>query len=221
MGPATRGVLTLISRGGSPGGTSTGQADLVLLGTVIGSFRETFALIQRAGSKEERVFRLGDKVFDNGELVSVKKESAEILSGGRRLKIFTPTASSVTATTSSPAPGQLPVSSTTAAPASFTIDQRALNAALDNIGQTMTDARLLPSSRDGRVEGFRVSEVRPSGVFAMVGIKNGDLLQRVNDFSIDSPEKAIQSFVSLKGQSRIKLDLVRDGQPTTLNYDIR
>jgi general secretion pathway protein C len=85
----------------------------------------------------------------------------------------------------------------------------------------MTDARLLPSSRDGKVDGFRVSEVRPSGVFSMVGIKNGDLLQRVNDFPIDSPEKAIQSFVSLKGQSRIKLDLVRDGQPTTLNYDIR
>jgi general secretion pathway protein C len=63
--------------------------------------------------------------------------------------------------------------------------------------------------------------VKPQGIFGTVGIRNGDVLLRINDFPIDSPEKAIQSFVSLKGQSRIKLDLVRDGQPTTFTYDIR
>jgi general secretion pathway protein C len=96
-----------------------------------------------------------------------------------------------------------------------------LNAALDNIGQAMTDARLLPSMKDGKVEGFRASEVRATGLFATIGIKNGDVLLRINDFPIDSPEKAIQSLASLKGQNRIKLDLVRDGQPSTFNYDIR
>jgi general secretion pathway protein C len=101
------------------------------------------------------------------------------------------------------------------------VDQRALNASLDNIGQAMTDARLLPSLKEGKVEGFRASEVKPAGIFGMVGIKNGDVLLRINEFPIDSPDKAIQSFVSLKGQSRIKLDLIRDGQPVTLNYDIR
>jgi general secretion pathway protein C len=75
--------------------------------------------------------------------------------------------------------------------------------------------------KDGKVEGFRVSEVKPAGIFGMVGIRNGDTLMRINDFSIDSPEKAIQSLASMKGQSRIKLDLMRDGQPTTLNYEIR
>ena len=85
----------------------------------------------------------------------------------------------------------------------------------------MTDARLLPSMKDGKVEGFRVSEVKPQGIFGTIGIKNGDVLLRMNDFPIDSPEKAMQSFASLKGQSRIRLDLIRDGQPTTFNYDIR
>ncbi len=101
------------------------------------------------------------------------------------------------------------------------IDQRALNAALDNIGQAMTDARLLPSLKDGKTEGFRVSEVKPKGVFAAVGLKNNDILVKINDFPIDSPEKAIQSFMTLKGQNRIKLDLIREGSPTTLTYDIR
>ena len=55
----------------------------------------------------------------------------------------------------------------------------------------------------------------------MIGIKNGDILLRLNDFPMDAPDKALQSFIALKGQSRLKLDLVRDGQPQTFNYDIR
>lgn len=85
----------------------------------------------------------------------------------------------------------------------------------------MTDARLLPSVKDGKVEGFRVSEVKPSGIFAIIGIRNGDVLHKINDLPVDSPERAIQSLASLKGQNRIKLDLVRDGQPSTFSYDIR
>lgn len=224
FGAATQGKLTPITQ--SPvtkGATVTAQSDLLLLGTAIGSFRETFALIQKTSTKEERVFRLGDRVYDIGPLVAVKKEQAEIQAGGQRIKLLTPTA--VATETGKPAgelaaaqPGALAVAS---GAGNYVVDQRALNAALDNIGQAMTDARLLPSTKDGKVEGFRVSEVKPNGIFGMVGIKNGDVLLRINDFAIDSPDKAIQSFVTLKGQNRIKLDLIRDGQPATLNYDIR
>lgn len=223
FGKATQGQLTPITATSPTKQAGTSQSDLLLLGTARGSFRETFALIQKISSKEERVFRLGDQVFDMGPLVAVQKESAEILAGGQRVKILTPTAVAAEATSSASQP---PVQgrgglATQVGTGSYVIDQRALNAALDNIGQAMTDARLLPSMKDGKVEGFRVSEVRQGGIFSTVGMRNGDVLLRINDFPIDSPEKAIQSLASLKGQSRIKLDLVRDGQPTSFNYDIR
>ena len=224
FGKATQGKLTPISQTtAAKSAPGTSQKDLILLGTAVGSFRETFALIQKQSTKEERVFRLGDQVFDIGPLVTVKKEMAEIQAGGQRIKILTPMAPAE-AEKAQPqqagagAPGGL---ASQVGAGSYVVDQRALNAALDNIGQAMTDARLLPSIKDGKVEGFRAAEVKPAGVFGMVGIKNGDVLLRINDFPIDSPEKAIQSFVSLKGQSRIKLDLIRDGQPTTFTYDIR
>ncbi|GFE57262.1 type II secretion system protein N [Geobacter sp. AOG1] len=222
FGKATQGQLTPITAASSAkqgGGTS--QSDLLLLGTARGSFRETFALIQKISTKEERVFRLGDQVYGMGPLVAVQKESAEILAGGQKVKILTPTAVATEAASSQPpAPGSGGLAAQVGT-GNYVIDQRALNAALDNIGQAMTDARLLPSVKDGKVEGFRVSEVRQGGIFGTVGMKNGDVLLRINEFPIDSPEKAIQSLASLKGQSRIKLDLVRDGQPTTFNYDIR
>lgn len=202
---------------------ATAPSELMLLGTVVGSFRETFALVRHTTKNEERVFRLGDLVFDAGRLVDVSKERAFIVINNKKVELLTP----LTPAAASPAPVAQPG---TGRPASgvtnlggggFVIDQRALNAALDNPAQAMTDARLLPSQKDGRVEGFRASEVKPAGVFAMIGIKNGDVLLRLNDFPMDSPDKALQSFIALKGQSRLKLDLIRDGQPQTFNYDIR
>ena len=224
FGRATVGKLTPIVResAGSPQAGATSLSDLVLLGTVIGSFRETFALIQKTSSKEERVFRLGEKVFDVGSLLAVKSESVEIDINGKRTTLTTPVAAPAAGGAASvpgvPVAG-VAVSQTGAG--SFVIDQKALNATLDNIGQAMTDARLLPSMKDGKVEGFRISEVKPAGVFGMVGIRNGDVLLRINDFAIDSPEKAIQSLAALKGQTRLKLDMIRDGQPSTFNYEIR
>lgn len=225
FGRAAQGKLTLltatapVAKGSSP---PSAQGDLVLVGTVRGSFRETFALIRRTTPPEERVFRLGDQVFDRGPLVSVQKESVEILSGGKRVKLLTPQATpSESPASPSPQGPAVTGGATQTGSGTFIVDQRLLNAALDNIGQAMTDARLLPSVKDGKVEGFRVSEVKPSGVFAMVGIKNGDVLHKINDLPVDSPERAIQSLASLKGQNRIKLDLVRDGQPATFSYDIR
>lgn len=225
FGKATQGNLTPVLAKSSEKNQqgAFNQADYILLGTVQGSFRESFALIQKVSSKEERVFRMGDTVFNAGPLVTVKKEYVEVLSGTVKTKIMTPTAPVSKTDTASPAPGTQTgntLASQTGA-GSYVIDQRLLNASLDNIGQAMTDARLLPSMKDGKVEGFRASEVKPKGIFGTIGIKNGDVLLRMNDFPIDSPEKAIQSFASLKGQSRIRLDLIRDGQPTTFNYDIR
>jgi general secretion pathway protein C len=224
FGRATQGNLIPVptSAQAAKGSPPPVQGDLVLVGTARGSFRETFALIRRTTPPEERVFRLGDQVFNRGTLVNVRKESAEILSGGKRVKLLAPLAASEE--TPPPASPFQPLPTAGGAipgTGSYIIDQRVLNAALDNIGQAMTDARLLPSMKDGRVEGFRVSEVKPSGVFAMVGIRNGDVLHKINDLPVDSPERAIQSLASLKGQNRIKLDLVRDGQPTTISYDIR
>jgi len=223
FGKATQGALTAITNSTAAGSAApvTAPAELLLLGTATGSYRETFALVRNAAKQEERVFRLGDMVFDAGRLVEVKREQAFIVVNGKKVELLTPMTPPAVAgagQTSTPAAG---TGVTSSGAGSYVIDQRALNAALDNIGQAMSDARLLPSQKDGKVEGFKASEVKPGGVFAMVGIKNGDVLLRLNDFPVDSPDKALQSFIALKGQNRLKLDMIRDGQPVTFNYDIR
>ena len=226
FGSATIGTLSPITN--APAAAQavvpiTAPAELMLLGTVVGSFRETFALVRHTAKQEERVFRLGDMVFDAGRLVDVSRERAFIVINNKRVELLTPMTPPAAAPASQAPPAAAHSGSgvTSTGAGSFVIDQRTLNATLDNPAQAMSDARLLPSQKDGKVEGFRASEVKPNGLFAMIGIKNGDVLLRLNDFPMDSPDKALQSFIALKGQNRLKLDIIRDSQPQTFNYDIR
>ncbi len=223
-GNATKGSLSAIvnAPAGAPVMPVTAPSELLLLGTATGSHRETFALVRHTVKQEERVFRLGDMVFDAGRLVQVTREQAFIVINGKKVELLTPM--TPPAATPSAAPATAPAAGSGVANQggnSYVIDQRALNAALDNPAQAMTDARLLPSQKDGKVEGFKASEVKPAGVFGMIGIKNGDVIKSLNDFPMDAPDKALQSFIALKGQSRLKMDIIRDGQPQTLTYDIR
>ncbi len=224
FGKLTQGTLTPITNApaataAAPPPVVTAPTDLMLLGTAVGSFRETFALVRHMTKQEERVYRLGDMVFDAGRLVEVRAERAFIVISNKKVELLTPM-SPPPAAPPAAQPNKAAVVSSSGG-GSFVIDQRALNASLDNPAQAMSDARLLPSQKDGKVEGFRATEVKPNGVFSMIGIKNGDVLLRLNDFPMDSPDKALQSFIALKGQSRLKLDIIRDGQPQTFNYDIR
>ncbi|MDD2365522.1 MAG: type II secretion system protein GspC [Desulfuromonadaceae bacterium] len=204
---------------------ATAPTELMLLGTAVGSFRETFALVRHTKKNEERVFRLGDVVFDAGRLAEVQKDSAFIVVNGKKVELLTPMTPPVTSLVNQPSASEAAAKSFTAVASTgngnYVIDQRALNAALDNPAQAMSDARLLPSQKDGKVEGFRASEVKPNGVFGMIGIKNGDILISLNDFPMDSPDKALQSFIALKGQNRLKLDIIRDGRQQTFNYEIQ
>ncbi len=220
FGEQTRGVLTPILLNSSNKAAVPAQNDLILIGTAIGTSGGGFILSRRISTNEERVFKVGQKVFDIGILTSVRKESAELRSGGRITVLQTPSAVAENirpAITQGETAGVYKSSGSSVA----IIEQQALNLALENIGQAMSDARLLPHLKDGKVNGFTLSEVKPGGVFGTIGLKNGDLLQMINDYRIDSPEKAVQSFMTLKGQTRIKLDLIRDGLPTSLLYDIR
>ena len=92
--------------------------------------------------------------------------------------------------------------------------------ALGNMPQLFTQARVVPSFTNGASRGFKLFAMRPDSFFTRLGLKNGDALQRVNGFTLDSPTSALEAFNHLRSSARIEIELERDGQPVRKTYNI-
>lgn len=203
--------------------------ELSLRGTIQGL--KGYAVFNDRTTKKEEIFKIGDKVFEAGILRKVDKEAAIILYGEKELP-FTIAADNVKAPSNvqvaSLPPQPQPQPSVSLSSISqkvgekeWIIDQRAMLKALEDMNQVLTDARLTPNMVAGKVEGFQVREIKPRGIFDALGLKNGDILIRVNNYDIDTPEKAIQVLSGLRGETTVDLDLIRGGQKMSFNYQMR
>lgn len=104
---------------------------------------------------------------------------------------------------------------------SFVVDQKKIQYAIENPSQIMTDARLLPNFVDGIQKGFVLREVKPGGIYHSLGLRDGDVLLRINEYNINNPESGLQAFMALRGLERVHLDIIRGGTNMTLTYLIR
>lgn len=103
----------------------------------------------------------------------------------------------------------------------FTVDREALRESIDNPQHLMTDARMVPNMEGAEQRGFVLREVRPGGIYQKLGMRNGDVLLRVNEFEISDTESALQAFTALRGLDRVALDIVRGGSNMTLTYSVQ
>jgi len=105
-------------------------------------------------------------------------------------------------------------------PGQFTVDKREVEDAIQNLDKLYTEIRAVPNFSGGKVSGMKVLSVKSGSIFAKLGLRRGDVLQKINGMELDV-RRGFEIFNSLKEESNIKLDLIRQGQPTTLEYEIR
>jgi len=92
---------------------------------------------------------------------------------------------------------------------------------MDNLNQIATQMRAVPYLKDGQTLGFRVFNIHANSVFERMGLKNGDVIQRVNGVELDSPAKALALLEDVQTTEEIRIDLLREDAPSTLTYTVR
>ncbi len=102
----------------------------------------------------------------------------------------------------------------------FTVDRRELDSALGDMNKLLTQIRAVPIFKNGKMDGLKVMSVQRSSIFSRLGLKRGDILKQINGQELNIAQ-GMQMFNQLKSSDSISLDLIRKGQPTTLDYDIR
>jgi general secretion pathway protein C len=202
-------------------GPAAPPSDLTLVGTAVGPEEMSYAILISKEDQVQEVFRYGDEVSGYGRLIEIRPEYVRIMRGGETITIRMVDIGSFTGRSKAEASGSKATFVKKIGDRDYILDRDRVQQLLENPEQILTDARLLPNFRNGRQYGFKLFEVRPAGLYESLGLRNGDILLKINGLDISSPDVAIKAMSALRGMDRISLDIMRGGSRLSLNYQIR
>ncbi len=93
-------------------------------------------------------------------------------------------------------------------------------AALDNPSTLIRQARIVPATKDGESAGFKFYGIRPDSLPKQLGIKNGDLLRKIDDTPLTSIDSVMTTMSGVANRNKIVLHFLRKDQPFTLTLKI-
>ena len=102
----------------------------------------------------------------------------------------------------------------------YDIQKRVLDQSLANLNNLATQARIVPSFRNGVANGFKLFSIQPGSLYSAIGIENGDVIQRINGYEINSPDKALEIYTKLREANHVTVEIERNGQPIKKDYNI-
>ncbi len=82
-------------------------------------------------------------------------------------------------------------------------------------------ARVMPSTKDGVSNGFRLYAIRPGSVFARLGFANGDTVTHINGLDVSTADRALAAYDQVRNAKAVTLAVIRRGKPITLTIRVR
>jgi general secretion pathway protein C len=103
----------------------------------------------------------------------------------------------------------------------YEVDRSLVDKLLANPMSVAKGARIVPSVRNGKPNGFKLYAIRPSSVYAKLGLRNGDTIHAINGFDLTTPDKALEVYTKVKEASNLSVTATRRGKPLNIDYNIR
>ena len=201
-------------------------SNLVLAGTAVGPERLSYAVVmdKKSPSGRHEIFTYGENVYNYGVITKIESTLIEITRDNVTHTVKIPV-KDLGGNASADQVKSMSHSQSSIArkvgEGEYLLDSRKVRQSLENPEKILTDARLLPNFVNGRQEGFKISEVVNGGLYQSLGLMNGDILLRINGLAISNPEVAIKAMSALRGMNSVNLDIIRNSDNMSMNYQIR
>ncbi len=193
---------------------------LKLLGVVMGDREGVSAIVEELASKRQLFFRLHDQIPDIGEISEIRRDGMVVRQGDQQ-ELLELAASQIEKPPSAPAPAASAVTPAPGIPSRTVLDRRVVEQAMDDLPKLLSQARAVPYLVNGAMNGFRLDYIAPSSFYEKIGLKYGDILQQVNGVDIRDPSTILTLFQQLRNERAVKLNVLRNNQRTTMNFEIR
>jgi type II secretory pathway component GspD/PulD (secretin) len=103
---------------------------------------------------------------------------------------------------------------------SYKVEREAIEGWFENPACMMRQARIIPYMQDDKPAGFKIYAIRPNTLYSRLGLKNGDVVLRINEVELTDPLRAMQVIEKLREAKTVTVEIARRGKPKTLKYEI-
>lgn len=103
----------------------------------------------------------------------------------------------------------------------YGIEQSEIDYAMANLDKLSREARVVPNFADGAPNGFKVFSIRRTSALRKMGLKNNDVMTSVNGFDLSNSGKALEIYSKLQSDKNFTLEILRNGEPMTLEYSVQ
>ncbi len=198
-----------------------------LRGTVYRESGNSVAIIEDTKTRKQDLYHVGDFILGEAKLIAVsrnkvylerdgKQEVLEVYEGpevktgqraeGRRSqKRSIPTGAGIKRLSAN----------------RYRIPPEDLRNAFENMNHLLTQVRMVPNFKDGEPDGFKLLSIKGGSLVHRSGLRDGDIIKRVNGIEIDSPEKAFEVYEQVKSEPVITVEIVRGRKSRTFTYEVR
>jgi len=223
----TRDIATTPS---APGKELAGSApitslNLRLIGTAFDSSGQLkIAVIEKKDSGEQQLYRLNEFVA-GAKIIAVKRNSVILLHDGRREMLMVDFSHRVVDKNLKRAgftAGYPSSPITKLSESDYALSKRYVESQLKNMNRLITQVRAVPNiDKDGQTRGFKLFAIKRGSIFDRIGLKNKDIVNKINDVEINSAEKALELFQTLRNETSFSVDMLRQSKKITLRFTVQ
>ena len=218
--------------------------DLILLATVVAQPEDqSSALIGKKGTRRTRVVRghrrvtssgiddargygIGDVVPGDATIVSIDKGKVVLQRRGHTelLLLGDPrdeTSSGSNQAAPKSAAGAADDGIEKLADDRYAIDQQVIDKLTASPGQLSRLGRVMPHSRGGKLDGYRLAALRHNSLGRKLGLHNGDVVNSINGHELTSMQAALESYTALQEARELYVQITRHNKDKVMHYEIR
>jgi general secretion pathway protein C len=102
-----------------------------------------------------------------------------------------------------------------------TVTRSIVDEALANPTKFARSVRVRPYMKDGETKGFRLRRIEKGSPLEMLGAQRGDIIHSVNGVELNSVDKALAAYQSLRSENRLVFSITRRGKPAELVINVK
>ena len=188
--------------------------NLKLLGTVVNESGSSWAVIHVLESDRQEVATLGS-VVAGARVVSIGKDRVVLNVDGNEEVLL------LGEEGTRPASGRGGQEARESATSTYVLSREVVRKNLDNLPALMTQARAELYFREGKAEGFQLSQIQEGSLIKSVGFQDGDVIRSVNGLDVRSLEDAIELYQKFGDSDSFTIGILRGERTKTLHVKIK